>query len=207
MHIARVVLCTSDLTGVPPALARDVPSENAAPARAWPRRLPVPFRAQRDEDSAIAGRICSPVSVAMVLAYRGVDRPTSEVVAACYDPAHEIYGNWPRCVQGAYSLGIPGYLSRFSDWPAVERLIAEGQPLIISIRVDEVGGLAGAPYRTSDGHLLVLTGFDADGNVAVNDPAARDAQKGGAVYPRHDLEHVWMRATGGVAYVLLPRGG
>lgn len=143
----------------------------------------------------------------MVMAYRGVDRPTADVVAACYDSVHEIWGNWPQCVQGAYSLGVPGYLARFSDWSAVERLIADGQPLVISIRVDEEGGLAGAPYRTSDGHLLVLTGFDADGNVAVNDPAARNAEKGRATYRRCDLEQAWMRATGGVAYVLLPRGG
>ena len=115
-------------------------------------------------------------------------------------------GTGPGTCRPPYSLGVPGYLARFSDWTDVERMIAAGQPLVISIRVHDEGGLRGAPYRTTDGHLIVVTGFDAQGRVTVNDPAAVTPETGQLTYERFDLERAWMRTTGGTAYVLLPAG-
>jgi hypothetical protein len=175
----------------------------AIAAELWQRRLPVPFRSQKAEPSALAPRICSPTSVAMVLAFRGVEQPTSDVASRLFDGAHDIYGNWTRAVQGAFTFGVPGYLARFQEWRSVERMIAQGQPLIISIAAKE-GELPGAPYKTTGGHLLVLCGFDKNGDVEVNDPAAADAASGQRIYRRVDLDTVWM-ARGGTAYVLLPR--
>ena len=43
----------------------------------------------------------------------------------------------------------------------------------------------------------------ADGDIHVNDPAARTAETGVATYYREDMEKVWL-ANGGVGYVLLP---
>jgi hypothetical protein len=169
----------------------------------WRRRLLVPFRSQRDEPADVAGRICSPTSLAMVLAYRGVDVPTAEVAAAAFDAAHDIYGNWPRNVQAAYSFGVSGYLTRFVCWTDVEWMIAVRQPIIASIAVQE-GQLHGAPYTRTDGHLLVITGFDENGDVCVNDPAATDAHSGQTVYKRAEMQTVWLD-RGGTAYVLLPR--
>jgi D-alanyl-D-alanine dipeptidase len=203
LRIARVDMTLSDTT----RRITSVPSsEQAAPAvaSAWQRRLAVPYRSQKVERREIRGRICSPTSVSMVLAYRGIDRPTEEVSGVIYDASNGIYGNWPLAVQGAYRYGIPGYLDRFGRWADVERCIAAGQPLVISIEAAE-GELRGAPYRRSNGHLLVLAGFDADGNVLVNDPAAGDAESGLLTYHRSDLERVWWEARGGTAYVLLPR--
>lgn len=209
LRVARIALCFSDRAGLsgsqPAPLACPPPSPAPAPppAAAWMRRLPVPFRSQRAEDPALAGRICSPTSVAMVLAYHGVERPTAEIARDIYDRAHDIYGNWPRAVQTAFSLGVPGYLHRYSDWDAVKAEIARGQPLIISISAGE-GELTGAPYPSTSGHLLVLTGFDPRGDVCVNDPAAPSEEKGRTVYLRRELEKVWM-GKGGTAYVLEAR--
>ena len=205
LRVERIAVCVSDSTGIPPAVAGEPAFVETPPPAAWQRRLPVPFRSQATKVPDLVSRICSPASVAMVLAYRGVDCETEEVAAACYDPGHDLYGNWPRAIQAAYTFGIPGYLARFSRWEDVERMIAVGQPLVISIRVDEQSELTGGRYRATEGHLLVLTGFDTDGNVTVNDPAYRDPAKGQATYLRRDLEYVWMRARGGLAYVLLPR--
>jgi hypothetical protein len=205
LHVRRIAVCVSDTTGLPEAVSRPRTSPAEPPAAAWQRRLPVPFRTQKTEREEMKHKICSPTSISMVLEYRGINLVTEDVAEACFDPTHKIYGNWPRNVQAAYSLGLPGYLARFSDWTDVERLIAAGQPLIISIRVYKEGELRGAPYRSSDGHLIVLTGFDADGKVTVNDPAATTPEKGQLAYLRADLENVWMKTTGGLAYVLLPR--
>jgi beta-lactamase class A len=207
-RIECITACVSDTSGIPLAASRPAGRSllehvSPRPPVEWQRRLPVPFRSQKAEPPELAGRICSPTSVAMVLEYRGVRRPTREVVATCLDASHGIYGNWPANVQAAYSLGVPGYLTRFSTWNDVEQCIAAGQPLIISIRVDRPGELPGAPYNTSDGHLLVLCGFDRQGNVEVNDPAAATAAAGQITYPRAALERCWLRRTG-LAYVLLP---
>ncbi len=203
VSIARLSLATSDRTGLPTATRPKIDVPDAPAANAWKRRLDVPYRSQRVEDAAIASRICSPTSVAMVMAYRGVDKPTAEVAARAYDAAHDIYGNWPRAVQTAYSYGVPGHVRRFASWREVEAEIARGQPLIISIAVKK-GQLTGAPYPSTDGHLLVLTGFDARGDVEVNDPAAREGTPGRRVYRRSELETVWL-GRGGTAYVLLAR--
>lgn len=169
----------------------------------WPRRLDVPFRSQTSLARELAPRACSPTSLAMVLAYRGVDVPTERVAELAYDREHDLYGNWPRNVQAAFELGVSGWLLCFSDWTSVENEIVSGQPLVISIAAKE-GELTGAPYAKTSGHLLVLTGFDAKGDVFVNDPAAIDAEHGQLTYERAELERCWM-GHGGVAYVLLPR--
>ncbi|MBI4603746.1 MAG: sulfatase-like hydrolase/transferase [Planctomycetes bacterium] len=167
-------------------------------------RIDVPFRSQRADDPALAGRICSPTSVAMVLEHRGVRRSTAEVAARAFDRAHDIYGNWPANIQAAYSFGARGKIARFRSWDAARAAIGAGQPLVISIR-DPGGVLKGTPYGRTDGHLLVLTGFDEQGNPRVNDPAARDAEKGVTVYDRAQMEQVWL-AQGGIAYVIEGRG-
>ncbi len=213
VRVERVALCFSDLSGIPLAQPRTAQRIVACATPGVPvvapaydatalRRLPVPFRSQKTQRPEIAGRICSPTSLAMVLEYRGATHETLAVAEACYDATHQIYGNWPRNVQAAYALGVRGFLTRIGDWETAERLIAGGCPLIISIRVERPGDLRGAPYNTTDGHLIVLCGFDAEGNAEVNDPAAGDAATGVLRYSRGDLERCWMRGSGGVAYVL-----
>jgi hypothetical protein len=138
----------------------------------------------------------------MVLAYRGVERPTAEVAATLYDERHDIYGNWTRAIQGAFELGVPGYLRRFSRMSEVEETVASGQPLVVSVRVEE-GELPGAPYEKTSGHLFVIVGFDERGDVIVNDPAATPPEEDvRRVYARREVERVWLRKNG-VAYVLL----
>jgi len=203
--VRRVVVCVSDLTGLPDSWAPpDPPLAVPAPNR-FQRRLVVPFKGQATPRQELGGRLCSPASVSMVMAYRGIDRPTLEVAEACYDPAHDLYGNWPRNIQAAYEFGVPGFLTRFSGWTEVEHCIAEGCPVIISIRFAEPGLIAAAPYATTDGHLIVVCGFDAEGNVEVNDPAAHDPGQGRLKYAKPELERAWLGGSGGVAYILLPR--
>ncbi|MFH0979933.1 MAG: N-acetylmuramoyl-L-alanine amidase-like domain-containing protein [Planctomycetota bacterium] len=201
LRITCVAACLSDTTRRISAVP--VPPQPAAPpVSGWRRRLAVPFRSQKSAPPELTGRICSPTSVAMMLEYRGVTRPTDEIARRAFDAVHDLYGNWPRAVQTAYTYGVPGYLTRFSDWAEVQRMIADDQPLIISITA-EAGELTGAPFSASEGHLLLLTGFDSAGDLYVNDPAFTDADRGQTVYRRSDLDKVWLTAKAGTAFVLL----
>jgi len=166
-----------------------------------PIDIPVPFRSQRTSDESLSGRLCSPTSVAMVLAYYGVDATVEEVAKKCYDPEYDIYGNWPRNIQAAYEFGVPGSLARMQSWWEVGKILESGQPIIISIRAEK-GDLRGAPYESTEGHLIVLRGIDAFGNLIVNDPACGTAEDGKRVYRRSDLTKVWLQATNGTAYLL-----
>lgn len=175
---------------------------SAAAEEPWPDaiQLDVPTRSQRRAGDDIGGRICSPTSVAMVVSYHGVSVPTRKMAETLLDPHHGIYGNWNRAVQGAYSHGIPGQLVRVSSWSTVRAYLAEGRPLIASIRAKK-GELTGAPYASTGGHLLVVTGLDADGVVLVNDPAASSPDEVPRRYLRSEMERVWFR-NGGVVYAL-----
>lgn len=161
-------------------------------------RLDVPFHNQVTPKAHRFGYICSPTSVAMVLAYWGVDTSVDAVADLCYDDAHQIYGGWPRAVQAAYTLGIRGYVTRISDWSEVAEHLAAGQPLIVSMQVRR--DYPELPYGAVGGHLVVVTGLDADG-VYLNDSALRKPADGQYRIARHVLERVWLQENA-VAYVL-----
>ena len=122
------------------------------------------------------------------------------MAARIYDADHDIYGNWPRAVQAAFELGVPGTLVRLSSWRAVEHFLASGVPLVVSVKAEE-GELRGAPYPRTSGHLLVIRGLTEAGDVLVNDPAADGPASVPRTYHREDLERCWMR-RGGVAYAI-----
>ena len=193
--VAGLALCFSD-----PERPSAVTTNESEAAR--PAPLTVPFHSQKSEDASIAARICSPTSVAMVLGYHGVELGVRDVAARCFDAEHDIYGNWPRNVQAAYSFGVSGYIDRFTSWSAVLDSLRQKIPLVCSISVKE-GELPGAPYSKTAGHLIVLVGFDEQGNCLVNDPAASDPKEVRRTYSRTQMETVWMK-KGGVAYVLSP---
>lgn len=197
LHVHRASLAFTDTRTLPERVA-------AAGAEAWPAPVSVrvPARSQKDEHPSIAGSVCSPTSVAMVMELNGVHIATAPFAGEVLDPTHKIYGNWSRAVQGAFSHGVPGSLVRVSSWQAVAEFLRRRIPLVASIRAEE-GELAGAPYRRTAGHLLVVTGIGPAGQVLVNDPAADWPGEVRRTYRREDLERCWF-AKGGVAYAFDP---
>jgi hypothetical protein len=167
--------------------------------------MAVPFRSQKTPDPSLSGRLCSPTSVSMVLARLGLECGENAVRDRALDPDEQIFGNWPRNVQAAYELGASGMLVRIDSMQQAERMLRAGTPLVASISVKCAGELTGAPYRTTTGHLIVLRGIDANGDVLVNDPAAADARAGMLTYKRNELRKVWLENGRGTAYVFFKR--
>jgi len=56
----------------------------------------------------------------------------------------------------------------------------------------------------TNGHLVVILGFDASGNPIVNDPAAWTNASVRRVYDRTQFERVWLRGSAGTVYVIHP---
>jgi hypothetical protein len=166
-------------------------------------RLGVPFRSQRTSTPSLAGRLCSPASVAMVLAYHGVECSVEQVAALAYDPDFDLYGHWPNNLQAAHRLGVGGVLRRFACWSDVEHTLRRGRPIIASIRVGR-GELPEAPYSATDGHLIVIEGMTPAGDLLVLDPAVEHEDQGRRVYSRRNMSRVWLGHTHGTAYVLDP---
>ncbi|WP_433248290.1 C39 family peptidase [Streptosporangium sp. CA-135522] len=211
------------------AMASAVPERKTVPVSpggtAWGVELNVPRRSQSihqghyPEWDGGGQAWCSPTSTTMVLGYWGrwpsaqdtswVDPsdPDPEVDYAArytYDHAYQGAGNWPFNTAYAGRYGMEGFITRLRSLTEMERLIAAGIPVITSQSFKK-GELPGAGYGT-DGHIMVVVGFTATGDVIANDPASPSDDAVRRVYPRADFENVWLRSSssGGVVYVIHP---
>jgi hypothetical protein len=165
--------------------------------------LAVPFRAQTVEHKALKGEICSPTSVSMVMQYWGFDRPTAENALAIYDAEYDLFGNWGRAVAWAGQNGFDAYLRRYRNFEQVKESLGAGQPIVASVRFKE-GECPSFVMKKTAGHLIVIRGTTADGQVIVNDPASKE-KGNGAIYKAEDVKRAWLD-KGGVGYVIR-RGG
>jgi hypothetical protein len=160
---------------------------------------------------------CSPTSLAMVLghygrlpaaqAYRWVgSRPdpwVAEVARRTYDTAYGGTGNWPFNTAYAAARGLDAHVTRLASLRDVEDLVVAGVPVIVSVSFGS-GQLTGAPISATAGHLLVVVGFTAGGDVVVNDPAGASDAEVRRTYSRAQLERAWLGGSGGTAYVVRP---
>ena len=182
-------------------------AQPAPPTRspAWGITLEPPQRSQCVEDRAIAGRICSPTSLGMALTFLGRPQSTLDTCAGVYDHGAEIYGNWSFNAAYAATQGFAATALHLDGLAAIEAEVAAGRPVVISHKW-AAGEMSQTPTRASDGHLILVVGFTAEGDVVVHDPAAdpRDAEAIRRVYPRAEVQRSWLRNGEGVAYVLRP---
>ncbi|GAB2471854.1 peptidase C39 family protein [Luteococcus sediminum] len=165
---------------------------------------------------------CSPTSTVMVLDHWGagassaetawvrptphIDPQVEQVVRGVWDAAYQGTGNWPFNVAYASARGLAGFVTRLRSLTEAELFIKAGIPLIVSTSFSS-SQLTGAGFGTN-GHLMVLRGFDARGNVLVNDPASQMKASNALVrrtYDRAQFESAWGR-TGGTSCVLHPKG-
>jgi Peptidase_C39 like family len=191
----------------------------ASASSAWGRDVPVPARSDRlapYRGHAYGGGgdvWCSPASTSMILAYwtqvlgrADLDESVPQAAGGTYDWTYQGTGNWPFNVAHAASFaGMDGFVARFLTLAALEPWIVARVPVALSIAYGP-GALPSAPLPASDGHLLVLRGFDRAGNPIVNDPAGPTDATVRRIYPRAALERAWLSGSGGTTYVIYPQG-
>jgi hypothetical protein len=200
--VRRLAVCYSGVVADAEERARLVTPVVAMPAD-FARDLPVPFRAQGNAAKPLRPEICSPTSVSMVMQYHGFDRPTEENALAIYDSEYDLFGNWQRAVAWAGQNGFDAWLQRFRTWDQVKATIANGQPIVASIRFKK-GQCPSFVLKETAGHLIVIRGVTRDGDLIVNDPASRDRGHG-AVYKASEMQTAWID-HGGVGYVIRKSG-
>ena len=204
-------------------IAPDEPTSEPGPGRG--HEVAVPPHSQRLHVDTFpewdnGGRSwCSPTSTTMLLehwerapgrddvAWVGHDTDPEVVhgVRRVYDRSYGGAGNWAFNTAYAGARGLRAFVTRLRDLNEAEAFVASGIPLVVSVsfREDE---LDGAGYAT-EGHLLTIVGFTAEGDVVSNDPnshriASNDEVR--TVYRRDQLERVWLGTNGGLTYVMHP---
>jgi hypothetical protein len=176
----------------------------------WNTLLPVPECSQMVYPGEGGEVWCSPTSTSMVLGYWGfMPGPCGDRVHATvegvYDWIYDGHGNWPFNTAYAAAQGYEGYVVRLTSLERAEEFVAAGVPVVISIAWGK-GDLSDAYISSTNGHLLVLVGFDASGNPIVNDPAWPLDDDVQHTYLRSEFEPLWLQSSGGTAYLIYPAG-
>jgi peptidase C39-like protein len=161
---------------------------------------------------------CSPTSTAMVLGFHGAEPSSNEVLAwpgpdygephvpyaarYTYDWSYKGAGNWSANIAYTTRFGLEGFVTRLRSLNEAQQFLTASIPLVASIN----GDLPGFLFGRTNGHLLVIRGIDANGDVITNDPAAKTNDQVRKTYGRADFERVWLGGSGGIVYVIYPRG-
>ena len=206
LKLAAVAVSTTPPKATP-AGSTPPPPAPGDPAR-WGKILDVPACTQSYPDGGEGW--CSPTSTSMIVGYWAHDTGPCEprvraAVDGVYDWIYDGHGNWPFNTAYAAARGLEASVARFRSLAEAEQWIAAGVPVGMSYAW-KPGTLTGAPVRSSDGHLGVLVGFDANGDPVVNDPAGKGDGAVRRTYRRAELENVWLGHSGGTAYLAYPPG-
>src|SRR3989441_7733023 len=159
---------------------------------------------------------CSPTSTEMAVEYWN-KRPTSDELSwvgphadpqvdyaarFTFDAAYGGTGNWPFNTAYASRFGLEARVLQLGSLNDAERYIAAGVPLVASIS-HAPGALPGFLNNDgTNGHLLVIIGFTASGDVIANGPAATSDATVRRVYGREAFERAWIGGGGGGGFLL-----
>ena len=162
---------------------------------------------------------CSPTSSEMVIEYWGrgpsvadlawvnpsyADPSVIHAARSAYDAAYRGTGNWPFNTAYAAQFGLDAFVTQLRSLNEAEQFIRAGIPLVVSF-ASQPRELDGFLFDGgTNGHLVVIVGFDGAGNPIVNDPAAWTNSTVRRVYDRAQFERVWQRGSGGTVYVIHP---
>ena len=163
--------------------------------------IKIKARSQMEEQDHYKNDICSPTSLAMALEYWGVKKATIKTADSVQDRTTGKYGVWPFNVAAAGNAGLEAYVARLDSLNALEAEVFQGRPVIVSITFG-AGELDGSPLPKTRGHVVVVAGFTADGDVVVYDPAAAGSKTARRVYSRGQFHGAWRVQKRGLAYLI-----
>jgi hypothetical protein len=178
---------------------------HSADTSAWGKELAVPERSQMPY--ADGHQLCSPAVISMLLAYwsaeRGRpdwDRTVPEIARGVWDETWGGAGNWTFNMAYVGSLGgLRAYVARFADFAEVERWVAAGVPVALSLCYNRLRGKSGP----RSGHLVICRGITPSGDVVLNDPGTTlNVRK---VFPRENVRNAWTNSRQTV-YLVYPLG-
>jgi len=162
---------------------------------------------------------CSPTSTEMVVEFWGrgpgaddlawvdpsiADPSVDYAARGSYDAAYRGTGNWPFNAAYAARFNLDAFVTQLRSLAEAEQFVRAGIPLVASV-ASRPGELDGFLFSGgTNGHLVVIVGFDAAGNPIVNDPAAWTNSTVRRVYDRAQFERVWLRGSAGTVYIIHP---
>jgi hypothetical protein len=176
---------------------------------------------------------CSPTSTEMILEYYGrgptqkdvnslppnkvfdrhgrADGTVDWAAIHTYDKNYDGTGNWPFNTAYASHYRLDGSVRQYDSLVPLEYWVKRGVPTVVSIAWNNNSKnprrhLDGADIDSTGGHLIVVRGFTAKGNVIANDPASPDNSAVQHIYRRVQFEFLWLNASGGVVYLVKPHG-
>jgi hypothetical protein len=130
------------------------------------------------------------------------DPQVDHAAIGAWDYTYEGAGNWPFNTAYAHRYGLESFVTRLRSLAEAEQLVAAGVPLVVSINFAEEE-MPEAGYGT-DGHLVTIVGFTADGDPVINDPNKATNAGVRNIYTRENFERVWQTSTDGLTYVIHP---
>ncbi len=117
---------------------------------------------------------CSPTSLTMALHYWSAELgrkdlllKVPETAAAVFDPDWGGTGNWSfnTAFAGAFP-GMRACVTRLENLAQMEACVRLGVPVVASVSYNRLKGLD----KAGSGHLVVCIGFEANGDIILNDP-------------------------------------
>ncbi len=139
--------------------------------------------------------LCSPTSCSMLVGFLTDTKiePT-DFAKMAFDTGLQTYGSWPFNMAHAFERtdgAIHFATSRSPSFASLYRKLKQGIPVAVSVR----GPLEGAPSSYSQGHLLVVIGWDrARQAVICHDPAISHNHAVEKRYPLHSFLRAWERS-------------
>lgn len=165
-----------------------------------PTVQPVPALSQMEQETPHKRRICSPSSLYMALNSLGYVAPLQQILPRVFDQTADVYGNWLFNIAAAAEFGAQAFFRRFASLAELKEFVTPDSRVIASIafKKDE---LPGAPLEKTQGHLVVVRGYEKD-KVLVADPAAATADKVLRAYDAVAFARAWLNNKQGAAYVV-----
>ena len=141
---------------------------------------------------------CSPTSTAMVLRYWETrtgghyapdagetawviypfDKEVDYTARYVYDYHYQGAGNWPFNTAYAAERGLLSDVTQLHNLSEAEPFLADGIPLVASVAWGS--NKLDTAIKSTNGHLMVIAGFTATGNVIAYDPASDTNRPGQA---------------------------